>query len=132
MLSQEDSDISEINVTPLVDVMMVLLVIFMVTVPVMRLALPVDLPEETAHTITQTAETVHLSVTKDGKIYWNEQMVSEIELEGLLTQLAKNKEGSLYFNADKLTTYEQITHVLALIEKTGIKRLGFVTRLPKT
>ncbi|RMG20913.1 MAG: protein TolR [Deltaproteobacteria bacterium] len=120
--------LSEINVTPMVDIMLVLLIIFMVTAPLIVQGVDVDLPEARAQPIEDDAEKLILAVTKDRKIFLGD---TEIPLEELETKLATNakvqKEHELYLHADKSLPYGVVVEVMAIAKRAGVESLGLVT-----
>jgi biopolymer transport protein ExbD len=119
---------SEINVTPLVDVMLVLLVIFIITAPLLSYAIKLELPNDVAPAAEPVAATVKLSIDADGQVYWDNAPVSDDALRARLTdagQLAQPPE--LHLRADKATRYERIAFVLSSAQQAGVTRIGFVT-----
>lgn len=129
--SNQRNSMSEINVTPLVDVMLVLLIIFMVTAPMMQQGIDIDLPETTASGIETNDEPFVLSLRNDNKLYVANE---EVELSGLRKKLKaifetrKNKQ--VYLKADRKVDYERVAQTLAEIRAAGIYNIGLVT-LPK-
>lgn len=118
--------VSEINVTPFVDVMLVLLIIFMVATPMMTEGLEVDLPQ-TRQVEVLPSETDHLILTirRDGKIYLDEYVVNSMpELQGYLKNLVKDKNRSLFMQADKEVPYGLVVEVMGEIKAAGIENLG--------
>ena len=123
-----DEVMNEINMTPLVDVMLVLLIIFIITVPVMKHAVNVDLPRATNQPENVKPETVRLSVSADGKFFWNESQVSEEELFSLLqTEGAKTPQPDLHIRGDKEVRYERVAQAMAAAQRAGVRKIGFVT-----
>ncbi|MFQ5902563.1 MAG: protein TolR [Candidatus Binatia bacterium] len=132
--SQRDSTtISQINVTPLVDVMLVLLVIFMVTAPIIQQGVQVNLPQAKAGAIPGREEQLVVAITRKGKIYLNDNSMTLAELGKKLRairQLQQNKE--VYLRADRNVRYGIVMRAIAEIKRAGIQRLGMVTRpLPR-
>ena len=128
----EESSMSEINVTPLVEVMLVLLIIFIVTVPVVRLSLPVDLPTQEAAKIEHKVENVHITLQKNGTLMWDDEVIEKGALRSRLVETAKlETQPSVFLNADRLCTYEEVVQLVGLIREAGIKKLGFVTKKTK-
>ncbi|GFH62983.1 MAG: Tol-Pal system inner membrane component TolR [Candidatus Desulfovibrio kirbyi] len=126
--------VSEINVTPFVDVMLVLLIIFMVATPMMSQGLDVDLPQ-TQHVQALPTEADHmvLTVRRDGKIFLDEYGVDTMEdLEGYLQRLVKEKNNSLFLQADKEVPYGIVVEVMGHIKAVGIEKLGVVAEQPDT
>ena len=128
--SQRDgTTIAQINVTPLVDVMLVLLVIFMVTAPIIQQGVQVNLPQAKAGAIPGTEELLVVSVAKNGKIYLNDNPMTLSELGGKLRAIHKlqaNKQ--VYLRADQDVSYGVVMKTIAEIKQAGIERLGMVTR----
>ncbi len=128
--TQDDSDevMNEINMTPLVDVMLVLLIIFIITVPVMRHAVSVALPQASSEQEQVKPETILFSVAADGDYYWNEQKIGDSELEARLAgAAARNPQPELHIRGDKDARYERIAQALAAAARAGVKKVGFVT-----
>ncbi|BFO55261.1 MULTISPECIES: ExbD/TolR family protein [Comamonadaceae] len=128
--TQDDADevMNEINMTPLVDVMLVLLIIFIITVPVMKHAVPVDLPRASAERENVKPETIRLSVTADGKYHWNETDISDDELEPRLkAEAAKDPQPDLHIRGDKSVRYERVAQAMAAAQRAGVRKIGFVT-----
>ena len=128
--TQDESDevMNEINMTPLVDVMLVLLIIFIITVPVMKHSVNVDLPRATNQVELIKPETVRLSVAADGKYFWNERQVTEDELYPLLQiEAAKDPQPDLHIRGDKEVRYERVAQAMAAAQRAGVRKIGFVT-----
>jgi biopolymer transport protein TolR len=121
--------VAEINVTPFVDVMLVLLIIFMVTTPMMNEGLDVDLPE-TKQVESLPTEIDHMVMTlkEDGTIYLDEYKVSIDELEGYLTRLVTEKNKGLFLQADTNVPYGIVVDIMGRIRAAGIEKLGVVAR----
>ncbi|WP_396652211.1 ExbD/TolR family protein [Methylophilus medardicus] len=120
---------SEINTTPLVDVMLVLLVIFIITAPLLTHAVKIDLPQATSQPLEEKPEVIDLAVDADGKLFWNDR---EIQAEALSTQMAeaaaKQNQPELQIRADKNTRYQVLAEVLAKAQTAGMKKVGFVSQ----
>ena len=136
-LSTADDDDADglnasINTTPLVDVMLVLLIIFLITIPVVTQSVPVRLPKE-RNTPTQTRpDNIVLAVTQDGGIYWGTQRVPDV---GTLMAMLKNEavktpQPEVNVRGDKETRYENVGRVLAACQRAGILKVGFITEPP--
>jgi biopolymer transport protein TolR len=120
--------LGEINVTPLVDVMLVLLIIFMVSAPMMNTGVDVDLPAAQAPQVELSEEKLLLTVTKDSKVYLGRDVIPYERLEQtLLTNDRMQKEKELYVQADETVPYGFVVKVLAIVKKAGIQKLGLVT-----
>jgi biopolymer transport protein TolR len=118
--------LSEINVTPLVDVMLVLLIIFMITAPMLQQGVDVNLPREVAGNIDPTQERVIITLGKNDRIYLNDRRIDMAELEQQLRQVAGlSKE--VFLRADKDIPYGLVVKLMAMAKKAGIERLGIVT-----
>jgi len=119
---------SEINVTPLVDVMLVLLIIFMVTAPKLEQGVKVNLPQVTAAPLAEVSEELVLSVTRDRKVYLNRYAVPLAELQPKLKLiLAERANRDVYLRADQDVAYGFVVQVMAEVKKAGIASLGMVT-----
>lgn len=119
--------ISDINVTPFVDVMLVLLVIFMVTAPLMTQGIEVDLPQtRTVTTLPKDSDHMVLTVKKDGTIMLDEYEVAREELQGHLERLVKKENKSLFLRADKEVPYGVVVGVMGEIKTAGIDKMGVV------
>ncbi|MBQ0794501.1 biopolymer transporter ExbD [Zhongshania sp.] len=128
-LDDDSSEVmSEINMTPLVDVMLVLLIIFIITVPVITNSVKVDLPraDNTPNEIKPDAVT--LSITADGVIHWDKTELSMEDLEQRLYLAAeKPVQPEVHIRGDRSATYEHVLKVMAAVQRAGILKLGFVT-----
>jgi len=123
---------STINTTPLVDVMLVLLIIFLITIPVVTQSIQLELPKE-QNVPTQTKpENVLLAISKDGDVYWNtKQMRDYDELVAMLTEKAKIKpQPEVHIRGDQGARYESIGRVVFACQKAGIAKIGFITEPP--
>lgn len=127
-LDDNDEVMSEINMTPLVDVMLVLLIIFIITVPVLTHSVKVDLPRAD-NTINEIKpETVNIAVTEGGQLHWNEDAVTMEELEQRLDAAAKQEpQPEIHLRGDRTVSYEHVIKAMAAVQKAGILKLGFVT-----
>jgi biopolymer transport protein TolR len=119
---------AEINVTPLVDVMLVLLVIFMVTAPMMQQGVQVNLPKANTKAMTPMEETVVISVDKSGKVFINKDEIPAAALRGQLsTMFAEREKKEVFLKADAGVPYGEVVKTMADIKGAGIERLGMVT-----
>ena len=128
--TQDDTDevMNEINMTPFVDVMLVLLIIFIITVPVMKHAVNVDLPRVSSQREQVKPETVRLSVQADGAYYWNESKVTDEALPALLqAEAAKDPQPDLHIRGDKAVRYERVAQAMAAAQQAGLRKIGFIT-----
>ena len=124
---------AEINVTPLVDVMLVLLIIFMITAPLLASAVPIDLPESRAKPVeTEDQEPIQLSVGTDDTLYIGEEVVPEAELPARLDAIARANEGQdrprqIMLRADKGLDYGRVMRVMGELNRAGLTRISLVT-----
>ncbi len=118
--------VSEINVTPFVDVMLVLLIIFMVATPMMTSGLEVDLPQtKQVETLPTDSDHMILTIKRDGRIYLDEYAVNELkELQGYLQHVVKDKNRTLFLQADREVPYGLVVEVMGEIKAAGIENLG--------
>jgi biopolymer transport protein ExbD len=126
--SGSNQPMSEINMTPLVDVMLVLLIIFIVTAPLMTQAIKVDLPQVSAAALDQKPETIRLTVKAGGEIYWDDSVVTQEQLKSRLEAAAKAEpQPEVHMSADKEARYETIAEVMGASRDAGLAKFGFVT-----
>ncbi len=128
--TQDNTDevMNEINMTPLVDVMLVLLIIFIITIPVMKHAVNVDLPRATNVPQDTKPQTVRLSVDAKGVYYWNDAQIADEQLPALLKeQAAKNPQPDVHIRGDKDVRYERVAQAMAAAQQAGLKNIGFIT-----
>jgi biopolymer transport protein ExbD len=127
----EDDLIAGINTTPLVDVMLVLLIIFLITIPVVIQSVPVQLPKESnAPTQTKPGNIV-LAVDKDGGVFWNNRLIDERDLLDRLKQAAvKQPQPEIHIRGDKDGRYEFVGRVVFACQRAGILKVGFITEPP--
>ena len=128
--TQDDADdvMNEINMTPLVDVMLVLLIIFIITVPVMKHSVNVALPQASNQPEDIKPETVRLSVDASGQYHWNEALLSDDELTPRLqAEAAKEPQPELHIRGDKAVRYERVAQAMAAAQRAGVRKIGFVT-----
>lgn len=127
--SRDSTTIAQINVTPLVDVMLVLLVIFMVTAPIIQQGVQINLPQAKAAAIPGTEELLVVSIAKDGKIYLNDNVVSLQELGSKMRAIrAQQSDKQVYVRADQDVRYGLVMKTIAELKQAGIERVGMVTR----
>lgn len=119
---------SDINVTPMVDVMLVLLVIFIITAPLFTHAIKLDLPTAQSAPAPEKPETISLSINGQGKIFWNNDEIAPADLESKLATASQRKPmPELQLRADKETRYEVIAQVMSAAQTNGLTKIGFVT-----
>ena len=128
-LSDGDDDFNpEINTTPLVDVMLVLLIIFIITIPVMNQSVNIDLPRTSSQPVQPKPESINLAIDAQGRMYWNEESVDIAQLNARITQAAKkNPQPELHLRAERTTQYEKVVQVMAAAQNGGLEKIGFVT-----
>jgi biopolymer transport protein ExbD len=123
----------EPNVIPLVDIMLVLLIIFIITIPVMTHAVKIDLPREVNQPTVTKPENINLSIDFDGTVYWNESMVDRDKLLNYVLQEAvKDPQPEIHIRADKRVRYEYVAGVLNDIQRAGLMKVGFIAERPKS
>jgi len=128
--TQDDTDevMNEINMTPLVDVMLVLLIIFIITVPVMKHSVNIDLPRATSEQQVIKPETVRLSVDAEGRYYINDTKIADDELAPRLkAEAARNPQPDLHIRGDKAVRYERVAQAMAAAQQAGLRKIGFIT-----
>ena len=128
----EDEAISTINTTPLVDVMLVLLIIFLITIPVVTQSVGVKLPEETNIPRQTKPENIEIAVTRDGDVYWGMQLVRDNEdLVNRLKKIATQQpQPEVHIRGDQTGRYEFVGRVVFAAQRAGIQKVGFVTEPP--
>ena len=128
--TQDSSDevMNEINMTPLVDVMLVLLIIFIITVPVMKHSVNVDLPRAENVKEETKPETIQLAILRDGSDKWNGQAVTDAELEQKLqAEATKEPQPELHIRGARDVLYEKVAQAMAAAQRSNIKKIGFIT-----
>ncbi|MBI3179929.1 MAG: ExbD/TolR family protein [Deltaproteobacteria bacterium] len=119
---------SEINVTPMVDVMLVLLIIFMVTAPLIQQGVSVDLPEARAPALTVKEDRVIMTITKDRRIYLGEDEIPHAALrDKLVGNLKLKRDKEIYLHADRALPYGFVVDIMAIVKEAGVETLGMVT-----
>ena len=128
----EDEVIGTINTTPLVDVMLVLLIIFLITIPVVTHTVPVKLPSEINHPYKTKPENINIAINKDGDVFWNEQFVpnSAVLLGKLKAVSANVPQPEVHIRGDQNTRYEFVGKVILTVQRAGIAKVGFITEPP--
>ena len=124
----EEEVVSTINTTPLVDVMLVLLIIFLITSPVVIKSVKINLPVERNLVLKTKPENINLAVTKDGDVYWNRgQVTNEELLNKLKVESQKNPQPEVHIRGDQSTRYESIGKVIMTAQRAGIAKVSFIT-----
>jgi biopolymer transport protein ExbD len=123
------SVMSNINTTPLVDVMLVMLIIFLITIPVINKSVKVDLPKAVNIPTQTKPENITISVNKDGQIFWNDKSIPSMEalLDNIKTAAVKKPQPELHIRGDKDTRFEAIGRVMYMVQRGGIVKVGFLT-----
>jgi biopolymer transport protein ExbD len=131
----QTAPMAEINTTPLVDVMLVLLVIFIITAPLFQQAIPIDLPKASANKLDLKPEVVQVAIDANSAIFINNKPIERSALKSTMEQLAKDAitKGvpELHLRADKNSRYEIIAEIMASAQQAGLSKIGFVTDAPK-
>jgi biopolymer transport protein ExbD len=124
-----NAPMSEINTTPLVDVMLVLLIIFMITAPLLTHAVKIDLPQASSQPSDDKPQNISLALRSDGQLFWNDQPLAAAELPARLAEVASRQpQPELHLRADRETRYQKIAEVMSAARQAGIQKMGFVTR----
>jgi TolR protein len=119
--------LAEINVTPMVDVMLVLLVIFMVTAPLMTVGVPLDLPKTSAAEVTQPKQPIILSLDREGASFIGNERIDPADLKNRLTQLAsEDSERVVYVRGDRTISYAQLMDALSLVNSAGFTKVSLL------
>jgi biopolymer transport protein ExbD len=129
--TQDDTDevMNEINMTPFVDVMLVLLIIFIITVPVMKHSIDIDLPRATSKPQDAKPQTIRLSVDAQGNYYWNESRLEDNDLPRMFrVEAAREPQPELHIRADKDVRYERVAQAMAQAQQSGLRKIGFITQ----
>ena len=125
----DDGLMNEINMTPLVDVMLVLLIVFMVTIPVIRHAVKIDLPHASSQKEDTKPAQVTVSIDADGNVLWDDQKVDEAALSAKIAAAAQvNPQPELHLDADRKVPYEKVAQVMSAAQAGGLTKIGFVTQ----
>ena len=130
--SGDDEVVSSINTTPLVDVMLVMLIIFLITVPVVTQSIAVTLPKETNIVRVTKPENIEISVSKDGDVYWGTKLVPDMEelVKRLGKESVKNPQPEVHIRGDDKSRYESVGRVIFACQRAGIMKINFVTEPP--
>lgn len=123
---------AEINVTPFVDVMLVLLVVFMITAPLLTVGVPIDLPEATASNLQGSEEPLTVSVNANGEIFLQETLVEPSELAARLLAISKNlKSRRIFVRGDRAVDYGTVMAVMGSLNAAGFNKVALVTEIPR-
>ncbi len=126
------SAMAEINVTPFVDVMLVLLVVFMITAPLLTVGVPIDLPEATASNLQGSEEPLTVSVNANGEIFLQETLVEPSELAARLLAISKNlKSRRIFVRGDRAVDYGTVMAVMGSLNAAGFNKVALVTEIPR-
>jgi biopolymer transport protein ExbD len=124
----DGAPMAEINMIPLIDVMLVLLVIFIITAPLLTHAVKIDLPKASSHPNVTQPENVQLAIKASGEIYWNGAAVDRTTLASRMGTAAKlDPQPELHLRADRATEYQKVADVMSAAAKAGLVKIGFVT-----
>lgn len=128
-LDTGDDMVSDINMVPLIDVMMVLLIIFIITVPVLTHSVKLDLPRADNTPQVVKPESVNLSIAADGSVFWNAEKLDEGQLQARLEAAAKSApQPEIFIRGDRKVEYEHVAKAMAAIQRAGLLKLGFSTQ----
>ncbi len=127
-LDDGDEVMSEINMTPLVDVMLVLLIIFIIAMPVITHSVNIDLPQASHEVNQPQPQAISITVAEFGEIHWDNESVSAAELKQRLSEIAQHQpQPAVHLRGDRRVEYEHVVQVLTAVQQAGISQLGFVT-----
>ncbi len=126
--SDNDEMMSEINMIPFIDVMLVLLIIFIITVPVIKHAVNIELPQASMEKVLDKPENIRLSVDADGAYFWNDQRVDDADFANrLAAAAAQEPQPELHIRGDKAVRYERVAQAMAAAQRSGVRKIGFIT-----
>ena len=126
--NDNDEMLSEINMIPLIDVMLVLLIVFIITVPVMKHAVNIDLPRASNERSQDKPETIRLSVDAEGAYFWNAERLDDTEVFNRLALAgAQTPQPELHIRGDKAVRYERVAQAMAAAQRAGVRKIGFIT-----
>lgn len=131
--SQDEEElVSTINTTPLVDVMLVLLIIFLITIPVVTATVPVALPQETNQPTQTRPDNVVIAINREGDMFWNEQLIADDAklVDRLKVVAAMNPQPEVHIRGDRNGRYEFVGRVVFACQRAGILKIGFITEPP--
>ena len=126
--SSATAPLSEINMIPLIDVMLVLLVIFIITAPLLTHAVKIDLPKASSSPNLTKSQNIQLAIKADGELYWNGEVIEQRSLAPRLKEAAKlDPPPELHIRADRTAEYQKIAEVMSAAAKAGLSKIGFIT-----
>ena len=126
--SDNDEVMSEINMIPFIDVMLVLLIIFIITVPVIKHAVNIELPQASMEKVLDKPENIRLSVDAEGTYFWNDQRVDDADFANrLAAAAAQEPQPELHIRGDKAVRYERVAQAMAAAQRSGVRKIGFIT-----
>jgi biopolymer transport protein ExbD len=128
--TQDNTDevMNEINMTPLVDVMLVLLIIFIITIPVMKHSVNIELPRASSQPQDAKPQTIRLTIDAQGRYFWNDSPVDDAQLPTLLAEAAaKQPQAPLHIRGDRAVRYERVAQAMAAAQRAGMTQIGFIT-----
>lgn len=130
--AEADDLVASINTTPLVDIMLVLLIIFLITIPVVTHTVPVKLPAERNQPTQTRPDNITIAVDKDGNVYWNEKRVPDaaVLLERMKAAAAQEPQPEVHIRGDQEVRYQSIGEVMTAIQRAGIVKVGFILEPP--
>ncbi len=133
LVEEDESPVnSSINTTPLVDIMLVLLIIFLITIPVAVQSIKVELPTERNQVVTPRKENINISVRTDGAVFWNNSEITEGQLASRLAIAARgDPQPEVHIRGDLATKYFEVGKVVAIAQRAGILKIGFITKAPR-
>ncbi len=131
--NSDSTPMAEINMVPLIDVMLVLLVIFIITAPLLTHAVKIDLPRASSHPNMTKPQNIQLGVLADGEIFWNGEAVDLATLDTRMkTAAAIDPQPELHIRANRSTEYQRVAEVMSAAARAGLSKIGFVTEPAKT
>ena len=125
----EDQVMSEINTTPLVDIMLVLLIIFLITSPVVLKTIKVKLPDEKNQSLKTNPQNINLTIDKDGQMYWDQKLIPDTNalFDKLKVESVKTPQPEFHIRGDQTTKYEAVGKAILTAQRAGIAKVGFIT-----
>lgn len=123
-----NAQMSDINMVPLIDVMLVLLIVFMITAPLLTHSVQIELPTASSQSTNEEPDTVSVAIDGEGQFYWNDEPIGRDALEGRLEDIARqDPQPALHLRADRDTRYQTLAEVLASARQAGVRQIGFIT-----